>query len=284
MFTGYVQKCRLLQSKGELEEALKVLQYHERTFQRKEFTLMARKVSLLLAMGDLEGASSLVPGLQEILGDSHYAHQLPLIAAEAFKLSLARIYIARGEIEKAFQLLDEIQATVEPAGRFGRLMEVYLLRALALKKQNGGQTSSDAVVSLERALDLAQAPGFVMLFLEEGPALVPLLQAILNQPVTPDRIKKHARKLLKAFGTVGKPESLHTGSEAAGLVEQLTRREREVLALIAAGDSNQTIAEKLFITVRTVKKHTSNIYGKLDASSRTQAVARARELGLLPTN
>jgi LuxR family transcriptional regulator, maltose regulon positive regulatory protein len=68
------------------------------------------------------------------------------------------------------------------------------------------------------------------------------------------------------------------------LVEPLTPRELEVLQLIAAGDSNQTIADKLVITARTVKKHTTNIYGKLNAGSRTQAVARARELGLLSTD
>ena len=72
-------------------------------------------------------------------------------------------------------------------------------------------------------------------------------------------------------------------SETAGLVEPLTAREMEVLALLAAGDSNQTIADKLVITVRTVKKHTSNIYGKLNATSRIHAVTRARELGLLST-
>jgi NarL family two-component system response regulator LiaR len=67
------------------------------------------------------------------------------------------------------------------------------------------------------------------------------------------------------------------------MVEQLTPREREVLALLALGDSNQTIADKLVISVRTVKKHTSNIYGKLNVSNRTQAVAYARQAGLLPT-
>jgi ATP/maltotriose-dependent transcriptional regulator MalT len=66
------------------------------------------------------------------------------------------------------------------------------------------------------------------------------------------------------------------------LIESLTRRELEVLGLISAGDSNQDIAGKLVITVSAVKKHTGNIYGKLGVSSRTQAVARARQLNLLP--
>jgi len=65
------------------------------------------------------------------------------------------------------------------------------------------------------------------------------------------------------------------------LVEPLTAREIELLRLVAAGLSNQEIAEKLVIAVGTVKAHTASIYGKLDVRSRTQAVARARELGLL---
>jgi LuxR family maltose regulon positive regulatory protein len=97
----------------------------------------------------------------------------------------------------------------------------------------------------------------------------------------PSRLK-YVRKLLNAFAGIGKPAASLPPSEAVGLVEPLTPRELEVLQLITAGDSNLMIADKLVITVRTVKKHTSNIYGKLSASSRTQAVARARELGLLP--
>jgi LuxR family maltose regulon positive regulatory protein len=284
LFTGHVQKVRLLQAKGEIEEALKELQLLEQTFQRREFTFMAQKVSLLLAAGDLTTASSLVPTLLEILGVSHYARQLPLIAAEAFKLCLARIYIVQGEIEKAFQVLDEIQATVEPDKRFGRLMEVYQLRALALQKQGGGDIPSEAIACLERALELAEPAGFVTLILEEGPDLIPLLNAVIEQGTAPRPIIMHARKLLDAFGDGSKPAAVQLSIQAIGLVEGLTSREMEVLQLLAAGDSNRIIAEKLFITVRTVKKHTSNIYGKLNVNSRIQAVARARQFGLLPTD
>ncbi|MEJ2601626.1 MAG: hypothetical protein P8Z00_25110, partial [Anaerolineales bacterium] len=105
LFTGYVQKSRLLQAKGELEESLKTYINLERIFQRREFTLMARQVAIRLAIGDLAGASKLVPTLLEILGESSYAQQLPLIAAESFKLSLARIYIAQGELDQANQYL-----------------------------------------------------------------------------------------------------------------------------------------------------------------------------------
>ena len=280
LFTGYAQKARLQQAKGEFAAALAELQRLEQVFRRREFTLVARHVSIRLAIRDISGASQWVAPLLEILGDSPYAHQLPRIAAEAFKLSLARIYIAGGEIERASQLLDEIQATAKPDKRFGRLLEVYLLRALAEQKQQSGRISLDAVAHVKRALDLAEPAGFVLLLLEEGPALIPLLQAVTDQRAAPDRLKKYAWKLLNAFGAV-EPAASHSSSQASGLIEALTPREWEVLQLIAAGDSNQAIAGKLVITVRTVKKHTTNIFGKLDADNRTQAVARARRLGLI---
>jgi LuxR family maltose regulon positive regulatory protein len=281
LYTGYIQKARLHQAKGELEEAIKTLHMLEQTIQRMDFTLTAQQVASRLAIGDVEGASSLATPLLEILGESYYAQKLPRIAEEAFKLSLARIYIAEGELEKAVQLLGEIQATVEPGMRFGRLMEVYLLRARTIQKQEDGRISSNAISYLEQALELGEPAGFATLFLEEGPTLIPLLKAVLAHQAAPERIKKYARKLLEAFDRPGKPSTHRPGIEATNLVERLTPREMEVLELLAVGDSNQTIADKLVITVRTVKKHTSNIYGKLGASSRIQAVARAHELGLL---
>lgn len=284
LYTGYLQKARLHQAKGEFDEALAALQMLEQTLQRRDFTLTARQVSIRLAVGDIAGASRLVAPLLEILSGSAYAQQLPLIAEEAFKLSLARIYIAQGEIEQAKQVLDEIQTTVEPGKRFGRLMEVYLLRGLALQKPNADNISSDAVAHIERALDLAEPAGFVLLFLEEGPALIPLLNAVAHDRTAPNRLKEYACKLLDAFGGAGKPAPPSLPSEAAGLFEQLTPREMEVLQLVAAGDSNRAIADKLVITVRTVKKHITNILGKLDAGNRTQAVARARELGLITSD
>ena len=163
-------------------------------------------------------------------------------------------------------------------------MEVYLLRARIFQKQEDGNVSSNAIAYLERALELGEPAGFVTLFLEEGPTLIPILKAVLEHRAAPDRVKKYARKLLEAFDRVDKLSPQGSAIEATTLVERLTPREMEVLELLATGDSNQTIADKLVITVRTVKKHTSNIYGKLNANSRIQAVARARELELLPTD
>lgn len=282
LFTGYVQKIRLLQAKGQIEEALKELQLFEQTFQRREFTFLTQKVSLILAAEDLEAAREMVPYFNEILGASYYAQNLPLVAGEFFRFCLARIYLKLGDLDKVFRLLDENEPTVEAGKRMGRLMEIHMLRALALQRQNPEDVPVQAVAEMVKAIELAIDPGYCMLFVEEGPALLPLLQAVVNQPTTAKGVRQYAQKLIEAFPTdVPQPfeEAVPTAHQ---LVEQLTARELEVLQLIAIGDSNQVIADKLVITVRTVKKHTSNIYAKLNVSSRTQAVAYAREIGLLP--
>jgi LuxR family maltose regulon positive regulatory protein len=101
----------------------------------------------------------------------------------------------------------------------------------------------------------------------------------------PDGGGKYVAGLLDAFPAGPKADALLPVSKKLdGLIEPLTAREQEVLRLIATGDSNQTIAQELVITVSAVKKHTGNIFGKLNVNSRTQAVARAHQLGLLPTD
>jgi LuxR family maltose regulon positive regulatory protein len=279
LFTGNEQLVRLLQAQGRLDDAVQAMHNLEQNFQRREFTLMTRKVALLLAVDDQNGLAELVPTLKGILAPGSYARQLPLIAAEAFKLSLARIYLAQGKVAEANTLLDEIQQTVAPGKRFGRLMETHVLRALGTLQDNQGIVTLPAIEEMLQALELAEGPGFIRLLVEDGQALIPLLEAVLGHTGVPIQVRQHTRKVLHAFGEPGPTEAA-----ADALIEPLTPREMEVLALIADGDSNQEIAEKLVITVRTVKKHASNILGKLNASSRTQAAAYAHQLGLLPSD
>jgi LuxR family maltose regulon positive regulatory protein len=107
-----------------------------------------------------------------------------------------------------------------------------------------------------------------------------LLYEALNRGIAPD----YARRLLAAFPVAGPEQVAPPQAQApeANLIEPLSERELEVLQLIADGLTNQEVASRLYLTLNTVKAHTRNIYGKLDAHSRTQAVARARALGLLP--
>jgi LuxR family maltose regulon positive regulatory protein len=133
-----------------------------------------------------------------------------------------------------------------------------------------------------RALELAEPEGCILLFVEEGPAIIPLLQAIMVQATTPDRLKNYAHELLAAFPAVDQAAVSPVTSVASDqLIEPLSKREFEILQLIGEGCSNQEIADRLVITLHTVKKHSSNIFSKLGVTSRTQAVARARQLKLL---
>jgi LuxR family maltose regulon positive regulatory protein len=131
----------------------------------------------------------------------------------------------------------------------------------------------EALSALKRALSLAEPEGYVRTFVDEGEPMARLLRRALTQGISPE----YTGKLLGALG-----ESAHPAPPAAqALVEPLTERELEVLRLIAAGLSNAEIARELVIAVSTVKTHINRIYGKLDAKSRTQAVAKAQTLNLV---
>jgi LuxR family maltose regulon positive regulatory protein len=108
-----------------------------------------------------------------------------------------------------------------------------------------------------------------------------LLNAALSRGIAPD----YVRRLLAAFPVVEpeKTASSSTQVPKSELIEPLSGREIEVLQLIAEGLTNREIAARLFLSVNTVKVHSSNIYGKLGAHNRTEAVARAQDLGILPS-
>jgi len=140
------------------------------------------------------------------------------------------------------------------------------------------------LADLARALELAEPEGFISSFLEEGRPVAEAIRALVKRNLLGSVQPDYVRSILAAFpGTVLGARAMRPTLPAndEDLIEPLTPREMEVLQLIAAGDSNQAIAGKLVITLSAVKKHTGNIFHKLNVNSRTQAVARARQLGLI---
>jgi LuxR family maltose regulon positive regulatory protein len=204
-------------------------------------------------------------------------------------LLLARLYLARGFPAEALEILEALLAVDERKGRGRRIIEVLALQAVALEAAGEGDR---ALAVLQRALALGGPEGFARTFIDEGAPMRRLLQGAVQRGIEPE----HAGRLLAALleeeatghrkpGITGKSPlplpQIPSGKPQVGLIEPLSGRELEVLRLIAQGLSNSEIAARLVITLSTVKGHTANIYSKLAVNSRTQAAARARELGLI---
>jgi LuxR family maltose regulon positive regulatory protein len=197
---------------------------------------------------------------------------------ESAQIALARLTVARGEHEEALRLLEGLRQSTEAAGRTGKLIEILTLQAVALWERNRRE---QAVGSLTRALALAEPEGYVRTLVDEGAKVGELLSAILEarQRGHPDATRIPARYLAKLLA-IHAQESATPGA-GERLSEPLSERELEVLALVASGKSNLEIASSLFVSLSTVKTHINNLYRKLGARSRTQAIARARDLDLI---
>jgi ATP/maltotriose-dependent transcriptional regulator MalT len=243
----------------------------------------AQRTRLLLAQGQLAQAAAWVAARGMDPADQ------PGYPREREYLLLARLLIATGEPERALPLLGRLHAAAAAQDRTGSLVEVRAVTALALAAC--GQDAA-AVAALAGALTLAWPEGYVRVFADEGAPLAAVLDRLTagqrsgRMSPAPGVPTAYLRRLQAAFGprdasAVPPPPAPAAEVAAPALAEPLTGRELQVLALLAAGTSNQQIASELVVALETVKKHVSHILGKLGAANRTQAVARARALGLL---
>jgi LuxR family maltose regulon positive regulatory protein len=190
-------------------------------------------------------------------------------------LVLARLLMAQDRPEEVLALLEPLLPRMEQQGRKDLVIEIQILKALAFQVQGDiGQ----ALTALEQALSVAEPGGYVRIFVDEGEPMAQLLYQAAARGIAPE----YAGKLLSAF-PAAEPATKPRQPQVE-MIEPLSEREIEVLQLIAEGLSNREIAQKLFLSVNTVKVHTYNIYGKLSVHSRTQAVAQARALGILPSS
>jgi LuxR family maltose regulon positive regulatory protein len=194
------------------------------------------------------------------------------------QLTSARLLHAQGRHREALPLLERLREEAEGAQRTGSEIEILVLRALAMWACNNKER---AVGTLTRALTLAEPEDYVRTFVDEGAAMGELLSATLEarQSGRLDSTEQvPALYLAKLLAALAKET---TAAADERLPEPLSKRELEVLAFIAAGESNGEIARKLFVSTGTIKTHINRLYRKLGAHSRTQAIARAREIDLL---
>jgi len=239
----------------------------------------ALQARLLLAQGDVAGAQrwTAEAGLHPD-GEPSYPR-------EPGELVVARVLLAQGRPGVALSLLDRLHAAALAQNRVGSLIETGALRALALAASGD---EPGAVTALADALVLACPPGYVRVFADEGPPMA----ALLGRLVAAQRAEHAAARrvplgclarLQRAFdaGPGRTAPGARPAATVPGIVEPLTSRELEVLGMLAAGRPNQAIARELVVSLDTVKKHVGHVLAKLGAANRTEAVARARQLGLI---
>jgi LuxR family maltose regulon positive regulatory protein len=207
---------------------------------------------------------------------SHFKTKLTYTMHARALIALGWEYPNGTYLSDAVDLLVELLEMAENRGWGSKVIEILTLQTLVLQVEGD---ITQAMTTLERALTLAESEGFIRIFVDEGPPMARLLYEALSRGIAPD----YVRRLLAAF-PVAEPERAdlsETQALKSKMIESLSERELEVLQLIAEGLTNPEIASRLYLSLNTIKSHAHNIYGKLSAHNRTQAVARARALGVL---
>jgi LuxR family maltose regulon positive regulatory protein len=265
--------ARLKLAQGNVAEAAAILAQADRSARENNFVyripeVAAAQVPVMLRQGNLAAAAALAQ-----------AYELPI--------SRARVHLAQGETSTALALLGQYRQEVEAKGWQDERLKAIVMQAVA---QYAHGEKDKALQLLDEALRLAEPGGFIRIFVDAGKVMARLMFEAAAQGVMPtytskllDIFEAEQRKSKEA-SSLPSPQPLiepEVRPAKAMLIEPLSQRELEVLRLVAQGLSNREISERLFLAVDTVKGHNRNIFGKLQVRRRTEAVARARELGLI---
>jgi LuxR family maltose regulon positive regulatory protein len=226
-----------------------------------------------VALGDFEAAQRWAKGRH--FNDDIPVHEMMDILEY---LSWLTILVAEGSLERALKVSSRLLEIAQDLNMGAIELRVLISRARIFQAQGQHEQAQDA---MERALSIAAPEGLMRSFLDQGPEMARLVYEAADRGLAPG----FTGRLLAAFDLEKEGEEAvsdvraDTGLEE--MIEPLSKREIEVLQLIAAGLSNRQVAQKLYLSMSTVKAHTYNIYSKLGVHSRTQAVAKARALGIL---
>ncbi|GCE26822.1 LuxR family transcriptional regulator [Dictyobacter alpinus] len=204
---------------------------------------------------------------------------------EYWAMAQARLLLAQNQSRAALQILEEPYQNSVRQGRVKSQISLLILLTRGYHMEGNTQATMQ---KLEQVLLLAEPGGYVRSFIDEGQIMAALLTELYS------RYQRHATTdtasislgylytLLSAFGTETQPPRwLIAQDNDDDLIDKLSEREYMVLGLIAEGLSNQEIAQKLVVTVSTIKTHLNNIYAKLHVHTRLQAVTRAYDIGVL---
>ena len=273
ILSGSLALARLRQIQGDLDEAnALILQAQEvannptATWSFLHVPTSAHLAQAWLRQGDLDAARRL---METAVTD---AQTQPGFWVESQKIIEARVRMAEKQWREAEGLLSEVWETAVSHQRIQNQIEIRILQAII---QHNLQQFENAQSYLKEALILAQPTGEIRRFLDEGEAI----QTLINTMHFDDEaMQTYVNKIASAFPHKQTHQKQNANQQ---LVEPLTNRELELLALVANGTSNRDIAAQLFISYATVRRHLNNIYGKLGVNGRSQAILRAQELNLV---
>ncbi len=269
-----VAMARIREAQGDLASALDLLNEADRLYEGDFFPNVRPVAALKARVWVAQGR------LGEALG---WARERELSVEDELSylrefehITLARALLAQytsdrddDSLREAMSLLERLLQHAEAGRRTGRALEILGLLALA---HHARGDSSAALVPLERALTLAESEGYVRIFVDEGPAMMALLEVAAKRRIAPN----YVRHLPAAFGVAeNRPPAKQ------GLIEPLSDRELDVLRLLGTDLDGPAIARELVVSLNTLHTHTKNIYSKLGVNNRRTAVRRAEELQLL---
>ena len=264
---GCARLAAICEARGDSGGAAAMLQQAERLAVGNDYGLVRSlidelRVRLWVAQGNVAAAGRWARAYRRDPGSDFDA------ASEIEQIAVVRVLAAQGKHGEAWDLLGRLLPAARASGRIDHETKLLVLRALTCR---AGNTSTQALTILEQALTLGEPDGYVRTFVDEGEPMARLLQSALSQGLMPN----YVAQLLAVIGDEAQPPA------STAMIDPLTERELDVLRMVVAGLSNPEIAEALYIAISTVKTHVNHIYGKLGATHRAEAVARARELSLL---
>ncbi len=287
LIVGNAFLAQLLVVKGDISAAQEALQAAEALVAQERFlthtpVVVAMRVYYWLATDDMAAAHQWAPQVDASVETWHPNRNVEL-------LLLIRVYLAQQQYTTALTLLERFRAHFDRPGDTHTAVSYLSLQIVAYQ---GNRQHQQARTLLLRLLTLAAPEENIRIFLDAGEPMQAVLQRLLVKPdaVLSDVMVIFVKKLLAAFDGETVPGVHSVGNQprkpipsptprkpTTPLIEPLTRREEQVLRLLVVGTSNQEIADELVISLATVKKHVSNVLGKLGVSTRSQAIARVRD-------
>jgi LuxR family maltose regulon positive regulatory protein len=281
---GYLAMARMRMAQGDLNRAVDACGDARQTLKvpNPDPVSLIRaddcRVQLWLAQGMYQEAAQWAAesGLR-VDDELSYVRELEHISLARVLVALGREQPAGSHIDDALDLLARLLDAAETAGWMGKAIEILVLQALAFQVEG---EEEKALAVMEKALSLAETQGYVRTFVDEGAPMAALLHKAAARGIAPS----YANRLLTALGTERQeiaPTPLPPSPPSPLLLDPLSDRELEVLRLLNTDLTAPEIAAELVVSVNTVKTHIKHIYSKMDAHSRYEAVARAKELGLL---